>query len=103
MDCTATRACPSCAALYAASRVNPTCDVKPGNDDLNLPPMNVGSPVSGSLHLQIELAHQRSPLRLFAVDVLGVLLGGRGQGVAAFGHDALLDLGALRQHAQRGV
>jgi hypothetical protein len=32
MDCTATRACPSCALLCAASRVNPTCGVKPGND-----------------------------------------------------------------------
>src|SRR5258707_3688200 len=32
MDCTATRACPSCASLSAASRVNPTCGVKPGND-----------------------------------------------------------------------
>src|SRR5262249_5634570 len=32
MDCTATRACPSCAVLCAASRVNPTCGVKPGND-----------------------------------------------------------------------
>src|SRR5260221_14743731 len=30
MDCTATRACPSCAVLSAASRVNPTCGVKPG-------------------------------------------------------------------------
>src|SRR5215510_15815035 len=38
MDCTATRACPSCAVLCAASRVNPTCGVKPGNDDLNLAP-----------------------------------------------------------------
>src|SRR5262249_25485131 len=35
MDCTATRACPSCALLCAASRVNPTCGVKPGNEDLN--------------------------------------------------------------------
>src|SRR2546422_9244072 len=34
MDCTATRACPSCAVLSAASRVNPTCGVKPGNDEL---------------------------------------------------------------------
>src|SRR5215471_20423889 len=34
MDCTATRACPSCAVLCAASRVNPTCGVKPGNDDV---------------------------------------------------------------------
>src|SRR5262249_12895100 len=32
MDCTATRACPSGAVLCAASRVNPTCGVKPGND-----------------------------------------------------------------------
>jgi len=32
MDYTATRACPSCAPLSAASRVNPTCGVKPGND-----------------------------------------------------------------------
>ena len=24
-----------CAVLYAASRVNPTCGVKPGNDDLS--------------------------------------------------------------------
>src|SRR5262249_47391801 len=32
MDCTATRACPSCAVLCAASRVNPTCGVKPGKD-----------------------------------------------------------------------
>src|SRR5256886_12097062 len=32
MDCTATRACPSCAVLCAASRENPTCAVKPGND-----------------------------------------------------------------------
>src|SRR6266446_4094620 len=44
MDCTATRACPSCASLSAASRacpscaslsavsrVNPTCGVKPGD------------------------------------------------------------------------
>src|SRR5215471_6639508 len=38
MDCTATRACPSCASLCAASRVNPTCGVKPGNDDLNVAP-----------------------------------------------------------------
>src|SRR5262245_65987200 len=34
MDCTATRACPSCALLSGASRVNPTCGVNPGNDDL---------------------------------------------------------------------
>src|SRR5262249_56428569 len=33
MDRTATRACPSCAVLCAASRVNPTCGVKPGDDD----------------------------------------------------------------------
>src|SRR5215510_8586867 len=39
MDCTATRACPSCAGLRAASRVNPTCGVKPGNDDLDLAPI----------------------------------------------------------------
>src|SRR6516162_9757516 len=39
MDCTATRACPSCAVLCAASRVNPTCGVKPGNDDLDLAPI----------------------------------------------------------------
>src|SRR5262245_5579124 len=32
MDCTATRARTSCALLGAASRVNPTCGVKPGND-----------------------------------------------------------------------
>src|SRR5258708_40037111 len=32
MDGTATRACPSCASLSAASRVNPTCGVKPGHD-----------------------------------------------------------------------
>jgi hypothetical protein len=32
MDCTGTRACPSSALLRAASRVNPTCGVKPGND-----------------------------------------------------------------------
>src|SRR5919108_1065873 len=35
MDCTATRACPSCAALCAASRVYPTCGVKPGNDGVD--------------------------------------------------------------------
>jgi hypothetical protein len=35
MDCTATRACPSCAVLCAASRVNPTCGVKPGNDGVD--------------------------------------------------------------------
>jgi hypothetical protein len=29
MDCTATRACPSCAVLFAASRVNPTCGSSP--------------------------------------------------------------------------
>src|SRR5262249_62006412 len=34
MDCTATRACPSCALVSGASRVNPTCGVNPGNDDL---------------------------------------------------------------------
>ena|SRR5947209_13394022 len=39
MDCTVTRACPSCAVVCAASRVNPTCGVKPGNDDLDLAPM----------------------------------------------------------------
>jgi hypothetical protein len=32
MDCTGTRTCPSSAFLRAASRVNPTCGVKPGND-----------------------------------------------------------------------
>ena len=32
MDCTGTRGCPSSALLRAASRVNPTCGVKPGND-----------------------------------------------------------------------
>ena len=32
MDCIGTRACPSSALLRAASRVNPTCGVKPGND-----------------------------------------------------------------------
>src|ERR1700682_4601498 len=33
MDCTRTRACPSSApSLSAASRVYPTCGVKPGND-----------------------------------------------------------------------
>src|SRR6266550_9601690 len=41
MDCTATRACPSCASLCAASRVNPTCGVKPCNDDLNVAPMGL--------------------------------------------------------------
>src|SRR6516165_11942870 len=34
VDGTATRACPSCAYLSAASRVNPTCGDKPGHDDL---------------------------------------------------------------------
>src|SRR5262249_12474143 len=57
----------------------------------------------GSLHLEIELAHQRAPLGLFAVDVLGVLLGRRGERVAAFGQDALLDLFRLHQRAQRRV
>src|SRR5258708_28692193 len=37
MDCTATRACPSYAVLCAASRVNPTCGVKPGNAALESP------------------------------------------------------------------
>src|SRR5262249_16402169 len=32
MDCIGTRACPSSVILGAASRVNPTCGVKPGND-----------------------------------------------------------------------
>jgi hypothetical protein len=32
MNCIATRACPSCALLCAASRVYPPCGVKPGND-----------------------------------------------------------------------
>src|SRR5262249_49773158 len=32
LDGTATRACPSCATLSAASRVNPTCGDKPGHD-----------------------------------------------------------------------
>ena len=32
MDCIATRACRSCAITTAASRVDPTCGVKPGND-----------------------------------------------------------------------
>jgi hypothetical protein len=32
MDCIGTRACPSSAVSSAASRVNPTCGVKPGND-----------------------------------------------------------------------
>src|SRR5215813_5200101 len=45
MDCIATRACPSCAMLCAASRVNPTCGVKPGND-------------SGSLILLFHLQRQ---------------------------------------------
>src|SRR6266516_4537056 len=36
MDCTGTRACPSSAILSAASRVNPTCGVKPGNDGLRI-------------------------------------------------------------------
>src|SRR5262249_25482534 len=55
------------------------------------------------LHLEIELAHQRAPLGLFAVDVLGVLLGRRGERVAALGQDALLDLFGLRQRAQGRV
>src|SRR2546421_3506345 len=42
MDCTATRACPSCAVLCAASRVNPTCSVKPGNDATRRPAMTRG-------------------------------------------------------------
>src|SRR6185295_17303773 len=54
----------------------------------------------GSLHLEIELAHQRSPLRLLGVDVLGILFGRRGHGVAAFGEDALLDLLGVHQGAQ---
>src|SRR5262245_7260758 len=33
LDGTATRACPSCAYISAASRVNPTCDDKPGHDE----------------------------------------------------------------------
>ena len=35
MDGNATRACPSCASFEVASRVNPTCDVKSGHDELN--------------------------------------------------------------------
>src|SRR5262245_4431565 len=33
VDGTATRACPSCAYVSAASRVNPTCGDKPGHDE----------------------------------------------------------------------
>src|SRR5437660_12681114 len=32
MDCDGTRACPRSAEMRAASRVDPTCGVKPGND-----------------------------------------------------------------------
>ena len=32
MDCTRAKACPG-SALIAASRVNPTCSVEPGNDE----------------------------------------------------------------------
>jgi len=56
-----------------------------------------------SFHLQIELANQRAPLRLLAVDVLRVALRGRDQGVASFGQNALLDLIAPKERAQRGI
>src|SRR5262249_39541502 len=35
MDANVTRACPSYVCLSAASRVNPTCGVKPGHDESN--------------------------------------------------------------------
>src|SRR5262249_56972033 len=37
VDGTATRACPSCVVLSGASRVNPTCDDKPGTQSLGIP------------------------------------------------------------------
>src|SRR5262245_48798335 len=39
MDRTATRACPSCAVLSAASRVNPTCGSSPAMTDLLFSPV----------------------------------------------------------------
>src|SRR5262249_57462700 len=61
------------------------------------------TPRRASLHLQIELAYQRSPFRLLAIDVLGVLLGRRRQRVAALGDDTLLDLLAADQRPQRAI
>src|SRR5262249_38417445 len=55
------------------------------------------------LDFEVELAHQRAPLGLLAVDVAGVFLRRRGQGIAALGVDALLDLVRLDQRAQRRV
>src|SRR5271166_510619 len=56
-----------------------------------------------SVDFQIELANERAPFRLLAVDVLGVFLRRRCQGIAALRLDAPLDGFGLDQRAQRCI
>src|SRR6266542_2580820 len=58
MDCTATRACPSCAVLCAASRVNPTCGVKPGNDAPKVTPIRLLGMTASQLQRNAKIVDQ---------------------------------------------